>query len=182
MGAGARCERTQGIEVKDSGEGEHAAAADAGLCEVALHIDARAEGFAEFFMGVDAADGDAVGAGELSDETIEGGELGGGGGLDLEIAETHDAEVVFVLVFDVGTGEVRGATFPDAAGRIDDVVVADVGPLIADVVGAVLFQLGHDGSLGCEASGYEGIVMNGDAGDAAHGTGAIEEGDGASPC
>ena len=51
-----------------------------------------------------------------------------GGGLFFEVPQEHDADVVFVLVSNVGSLILERAGFPDATCTVNDVVVADITP------------------------------------------------------
>jgi len=131
-------------------------------------------------VGVDFGEGDLIeGAGE-ADEGGEGSELGCGGVLDFEVAEEADAEVVFVVVFDVGALVGERAGLPDAAGAVDDEVVGDVGPMavggfLAGVEFTDVFEFVGSGVPGV-GGGFPGGVVDGDSRDAVHGADVGEVG------
>ena len=86
----------------------------------------------------------------------------------IEVAKTHDADVAGVVVFDMGALIDDGSSFPDAASPIDNVVVADVAEVSAEVgfAYAVETRLGVRNIGGPER--IHAVVVNGDAVDAGH--------------
>ncbi len=147
-----------------------------------LHVVAGAFGFDDFLVGVNFGGGEGV---LFADEGAEGFDfvfLGLGEGLEVEVAEDDDADVVFVVVADVLSLVVEGAELPDAAGAVDGEVVADVLEAAAAVVLADVFQvLGGFGVVGgSEGFGVAGVV-EGDELDAVHGVDGFEVGAFAGP-
>ena len=154
----------------------------AGVLNVRSEAFAGAVGAYEFAVHFDVGVGDGV---FFLDEAGEGEEavaLGDGGGLEVEVADDDDADVVFipagavfsdadVLAF---VGEV--AELPDAAGTINGEVVGDVDHAALEV--GLLDDLEMAGGVG-EGIGEKRFavagVVDGDAIDAVHGAAVGED-------
>ncbi len=150
---------------------------------------AGAVGLDEFAVHVDGGGGEGVFTADEADEGEEVGGLDGGGGLEVEVAEGDDADVVFVPVdavfsdADVLAFVAEGAELPDSAGAVDGEVVGDVDHAALEV-GALdgLQMFGDVGDGGFEEGFAVAGVVKGDEFYAVHGAAAVVfHGDGG-PC
>lgn len=127
-----------------------------------LQVPAGAGGGCELAVRLHLADRDAVRAHQAGDELVEPIELVGGGALDLEVAQAHDADVVLVLPTDVGALPGEGAALPHIAARIDDEVVADIAEVSREVRLADLLEAVGDVAVGAQADRVHAVVVDGD--------------------
>ena len=131
---------------------------------------ARTGGGHQFLVCVESRDRHLVLVHQLADRVLERSDLGIRGVLAIEVAQHHDAKVVRVVVSHVGALVVQVTAFPQAAGTINDVVIADVArPHTIQMRFADQFQ-----SRGCrgfirKVNRVVTFVMDGDAVDATHG-------------
>lgn len=98
-------------------------------------------------MCMQAGNGDVQCIQAVSEEKIQCVNGGCGRSLLLEVAQHHDAEVVLVAALDMGTLQGDGSGFPDIAHGINDIVVADVSPALADMRSADGFDAADDLAL-----------------------------------
>ena len=120
-------------------------------------------------MREDEGDRHSVSAHESGYMMIEGGQLRVGRRLQVEIAETHHADIAGVVVFDMGALVDDGSSFPDSTCAINDVVVADISPISAEVSLANQVEPGFRiGFIGLPERGHA-VVVDGDAVNAGHG-------------
>ena len=156
-------------------------AAGAGVFDEGGEVAAGAVGLDEFLVDAEVGEGEGFfGADEVA-EGAEAGELVGGGGLEVEVAEGDDADVVDgpedAAVFggaDVLAFVDEGAELPDAAGAVDGEVVGDVDHAALEVGFADELEVadGVGGGGGEEGFAVAGMV-DGEAGDAVHGGGQL---------
>lgn len=138
--------------------------------EAWLQIAAGALGGLEFLVGVDTMHGHVVLAHDGCGHGLGGSELDVGGQLVVEITQEHDADVVLVLVGNVGTLILDRAAFPDSAGPVDDVVIADIAPAAFFHMETLnVLEAGHGGGHIGEIDDFPAFVVQGDTVDAVHG-------------
>lgn len=150
-----------------SGELEFAARGSHG-CESGLEVSAGAGGGCELAVCVDGVGLEPAGVHHVSDEGGDGGELVGGGSLAFEVAEDADAEIALVLIADVGSLIGEWSALPDAAGGVDEEVVADVAPVEAAVGASDGFEACLDGGASGVGEDAGADVVDGDASDGEH--------------
>ena len=150
-----------------------------GACGVhmSLQVAARAGGAGPFAVRADFAQRHAVRLGLVGQKTIKSFRGLGCRVLDLEVAEHENTKVPRVVVFDMCALQVDWAGLPDSALRIDDEVVADVGPA------AVVHMRRADHldtvcgiGLRADRNGRHAVVVDGDRLDPNHRVGLRDDG------
>ncbi len=102
----------------------------AGVVHGSLQVSAGAHGWPKLSMGIDLAYRHAIETHQLGNEVVERVQRCGGGGLLFVVAKHHHADIVGVVVFDMGTLKRQRASLPDPTSRVDDEVIADVSPAV----------------------------------------------------
>ncbi len=119
-------------------------------------------------MGVHAAERDTKAAHLVGDEIVERGECLARRACEFVVSEEDDPDVAWVVVFDMCTLVDEWSCLPDASGRVDRVVLSDVGPVVPEMSSADRGQSADRLGVLTRWERTDRVVVDSDSGDALH--------------